>query len=285
MDTTTDQGPDLYAPGRSAGEALRLIRQSRIYGPISRRFLTEAGIAPGMRVLDVGSGSGDVALLLAELVGPGGEVVGFDTNGDILEMARARAEASGRANVRFRQGDAADATEGSGTDAEFDAVVGRWVLMYQPDPAALLRRLTRLLRPGGIVTFHEGEFVQTPTTFPPAPLHGEVHRWTTPPPGAPGPDVHMGLRLYASFVAAGLPGPELRLEAPIGGGPDWAGYDYLADTVRSLLPFLEAMGAVSGDVVDIDTLGVRLRDEIVERHGVQVLPMLIGAWATTPAPD
>jgi predicted methyltransferase len=64
-------GPaDSYVLGRSDSETRRLIVQHQLYGPFTRQFLTAAGITAGMKVLDVGSGAGDVALLLADLVGP-----------------------------------------------------------------------------------------------------------------------------------------------------------------------------------------------------------------------
>ncbi len=69
----------------------RLIAQHHLYGSFTRQFLTAAGITAGMKVLDVGSGAGDVALLL---VGPQGRVVGVDTNADILTVARARVRAA-----------------------------------------------------------------------------------------------------------------------------------------------------------------------------------------------
>ena len=70
----------------------------------------------------------------------------------------------------------------------------------------------------------------------------------------------------------------MRLEAPIGGGPDWPGYAFVAGSIRSLLPMLERRGSVTADEADIDTLADRLRAEVVDRHGVQVLPIVIGAW-------
>ena len=93
--------------------------------------------------------------------------------------------------------------------------------------------------------------------------------------------MNMGRRLYGSFLDAGLTAPQLRLEAPIGGGPDWPGYAYVAESVRSLLPMLEQRGLVTADEADVDTLADRLRDEVVERGGVQILPTVIGAWART----
>jgi len=269
---------DTYALGRSAAETERLIRQAQIYGPLTRGLFASAGIIAGMKVLDVGSGAGDVALLLADLVGPRGTVVGVETNPTILQTARARVSAAGWTNVTFLEGDVQSAS----LDDDFDAVVGRWILMYLPDPAALLSRLLGRLRPGGIVAFQENDFTYQPTTFPPAPLHQQVMRWTTPPANGGGPDQRMGSKLYGTYLDAGLPEPQLRLDAPIGGGPDWPGYDYVADTVRSLLPMLERMGAVTPEEVHVETLADRLRAEAVGQRGVQMLPMVIGAWARKP---
>jgi tRNA A58 N-methylase Trm61 len=71
-----------YVLGHSARELERLRRQAQLVNPITRQYLIEAGIAPGMRVLDIGSGAGDVAFLAAELVGLSGQVVGVDRSPD-----------------------------------------------------------------------------------------------------------------------------------------------------------------------------------------------------------
>src|SRR5919199_409878 len=91
--STTDTAPGRtedpsYIVGRTEHETQRLHRQGQLYGPLTRRLFMVAGIGPGMRVLDVGSGAGDVSLLLADLVGAAGTVVGIDTNATILEVAR-----------------------------------------------------------------------------------------------------------------------------------------------------------------------------------------------------
>jgi SAM-dependent methyltransferase len=273
----TSDPADSYALGRSEAETRRLIVQHQLYGPFTRQFLTAAGVTAGMKVLDVGSGAGDVALLVAELVGPQGQVVGVDTNAAILDTGRSRAQAAGWATVRFLTGDALALA----LDGDFDAVVGRWVLQYTPDPAALLRRTRDWLRPGGIVAFQEIDLSVPPRAHPSGPLHDQVVRWTTPPPGTPGPDPEMGLKLFTTYLAAGLPAPQLRRDAPMGGGPGWPGYAYVAATVRSLLPFLERAGLVRADEVDLDTLEDRLRAEVVDQDGVQLLPAIVGAWART----
>ena len=84
------ESADNYALGRSEAETGRLMLQHQIYSPITRQFLVTAGVTRGMTVLDLGSGAGDVALLLADLVGPNGRVVGVDGHDGILETARER---------------------------------------------------------------------------------------------------------------------------------------------------------------------------------------------------
>jgi SAM-dependent methyltransferase len=275
MSEPPSETADSYVLGRSEAETRRLIFQHQLYGPFTRQFLTAAGLTAGMKVLDVGSGAGDVVLLLAELVGPQGQVVGVDLDPEILDTARVRVQAAGWTTVTLHSGDALRLE----LDEDFDAVVGRWVLQYLSDPAALLRKTRRWLRPGGIVAFQEIDLSNPPRAYPTGPLHEQVVRWTTPPPGVPGPDPEMGLKLFKTFLQAGLPAPQLRRDAPVGGGPGWPGYAYLADTVGSLLPFLERVGAVRPDEVDLNTLEDRLRAEVAGQDGVQLLPAIVGAWA------
>src|SRR5262245_66690873 len=96
-------GPS-YVLGHSDHELQRLQTQARVKDPITRSFFVDAGIRPGMRVLDVGSGAGDVAFLAAGLVGDTGEVVGVDRSEEALETARGRADERSLHNVSFVQG-------------------------------------------------------------------------------------------------------------------------------------------------------------------------------------
>jgi hypothetical protein len=91
----------------------------------------------------------------------------------------------------------------------------------------------------------------------------------------------MGLKLFTTFLEADLPAPQLRRDVPLGGGPNWPGYAYVAETVRSLLPFLQRLGAVRPEDVDIDTLEARLRAEVIDQDGIQLLPAIVGAWSRT----
>jgi SAM-dependent methyltransferase len=267
-----------YRLGRSDAETRRLMLQDQIYGPLTRRLFVAAGITAGMRVLDLGSGAGDVALLLSELVGPTGSVVGVDSDPAVLAVARARAEAAGRTNASFWCVDVERLSAADGPAGAFDAVAGRWILMHLADPVGALRHAVARLRPGGVVVVQESDYGSLRLTEPPAPLHGWLAERLPSPPGPPGFPPGVGFGLHRLFLEAGLPAPHLRLEAPVGGGADWPGYRYLAETVRSILPYLEGTGSVTAAELDVDTLEHRLRDDVVTRNAVQLLPPTVGAW-------
>ena len=268
----------LYVMGRSAEETCRLQQQAQLYGPSTRRLLEDAGITTGMKVLDVGSGAGDVALLLADLVGPSGAVVGVDTNVAILETARARVRAAELRHVSLIEGDIRTV----GLDNDFDAVVGRLVLLYLGNPAEALRAAAGHLRPGGIVAFQEADFTTGSIALPVSSLNQLLWHWWRETVGRAGLELSMGFKLYQAFMDAGLPAPQLHLDAPVGGGPGWAGYDYIAESIRSILPLMLKLGIATAAEVDIDSLAARFRDEVVSQHGVVMLPTFVGAWARTP---
>jgi ubiquinone/menaquinone biosynthesis C-methylase UbiE len=264
-----------YPLPAGSDETQRLIRQSAFINAFTRALFAEAGIAPGMRVLDIGSGAGDVALIAADMVGPGGEVVGIDRNGAALALARARATTAGFAHLTFREGDLADLAP----EWNFDAVVGRLVLMYMPDPAATLRALAGHLRPGGIIAF--GEYNITPVAMrdlPAMPVSQKIYEWIEGAFRHAGAETRMGDRLFLTFRKAGLPFPSLSLMSHMGGGPEWDGYAYAAATVRSLLPLILKAGLASEEEVGINTLEERLRAELAATNGIIRLPELVNAW-------
>src|SRR5881296_1924024 len=92
-----------YALGYTNAEHERLIQQAARIAPVTERLFREAGIGPGQRVLDLGSGVGDVAMLAARIVGPSGEVVGIERDGSSLARAKARVAEAGLRNISFTQ--------------------------------------------------------------------------------------------------------------------------------------------------------------------------------------
>ena len=269
-----------YTMGRSKEETERLIQQSGLYEDITGRLLRDAGLFTGMKVLDIGSGAGDVAFAAAELVGSEGEVIGVDMNPEILETARTRAQAAGLANVQFVTED----VQTLDLPNDFDALIGRLVLLYLPDPVATLKQLATHLRPGGIVAFQDAEFsVYSSSAHPETPIMNQLAEWGVEVFRRSGANVGMGLDLYSTFVDAGLPEPTLQYSAPVGGPETWGGYQFIAAAFQSLLPLLERFGIVTAEEVDLDTLAQRLRAEVVASKRPLILPPHITAWTQLPA--
>lgn len=273
MALTQHHEPD-YVLGHSEVEIVRLIQQAQLCHDSTRRLFQDAGIVPGMRVLDVGSGPGDVALLLATMVGPHGEVVGIERNRESLRLARQRVRFAGHGNVQFIE---ADIEEGI-SDGTFDAVAGRFVLMYVQDPVATLRSFVRSLRPGGIVAFQEYDFTLPPIAYPPSPLQVRMIEWQLRAFAVAGVERSMGFKLPSVMRAAGLERPQLRLEALTGIQASSTIFGMAASLVRSLLPTLVSHGIATEEEVGIDTLEQRLRDEVIRNDGVLMRPIHANAW-------
>jgi SAM-dependent methyltransferase len=268
-----------YWLGRDASETQRLIRQGRLLNPFTRTVLREAGVSEGMRVLDVGSGAGDVALIAAGLVGPEGSVVGVDANPEVLGVARSRAGSTGLTNVAFVAGDCRSVDLEDG----FDAVVGRLVLLYVADPVGMLQTLVERIRPGGIVAFQDYNF--TPgsiQSYPPLPIWQTFSGWVRAAARQAGLSLAMGYELRRIYLETGLPEPRMQLDSPVGGGPDWEGYDNAASTFRSLLPLVLSSGIATAEEVAIETLAERMRAETVVSGGVVKWPDLVSAWTRKP---
>lgn len=116
--------------------------------PVSVWLVEALAPQPGHRVLELGAGPGDTGFLAAELIEPGGSLICSDAVAGMLDQARARAAQLGLRNVEFRPLDAEWIDLATAT---VDGVIARWVTMLLPDPAASLREVRRVLRPGGRV--------------------------------------------------------------------------------------------------------------------------------------
>ncbi|WLW50224.1 class I SAM-dependent methyltransferase [Streptomyces sp. YU58] len=277
--TTSDAHTD-YPLGSSDLEHRRLMLQARILRPSTDHFLRLGGLRPGMSVLDLGSGIGDVSMLAAEIVGPRGRVLGIDRDPVTTDKARRRAWHEGLdTNVEFEvtELDAFDTAE------RFDAVVGRYVLPYQKDPAATLRRFARFLRPGGILAFHEFDFLVQNPTWPPCPLWDDSYRLLTKVYEATGTPPDFGGRLYRTFLDAGLPGPTVECQGPVGAGADSPLFPWLAYSLRVLEPALAKAGlSLPAGLVADDTLPDQLEKAVLEQNSQILATLQYGAWTRVP---
>lgn len=273
---------EVYPFQSSGDERKRLIAQAELVAPLTRRLFERAGITAGMRVLDIGSGSGDVALLAAQLVGPAGDVTGVDRDPAQVEFAEQRAKAQGLANVRFLTGDFRNIE----IIPAVDAIVGRLVLMYAADPLDAIRRALRNLRSGGVVALQESIIdYEGPVFIEPLDcLAARAAEWFRAGFKHAGIHSRMGMRLFALMRKAGLnPSTEIDMLVPIQEGPDGALFSTLASVVRSQIPAIVASGAATEAEIQIDTLETRMIADAPADGVVGYFNLgHVGVWASKP---
>jgi SAM-dependent methyltransferase len=262
-----------YVLGGSNAEHERLTRQARTLEPYTERLFRDAGLGRGQRVLDVGSGVGDVAMLAATLVGETGYVIGVDRDAIAVAKARVRAGAARATNVRFVETDLADLQ----IDGQFDAIVGRFILMFLPDPMATLRSLVRRLRPGGVMVFQEPSWNSFFCQTKHLPLRTACGELLCEAFSRANARPNMELTLFRGMLDSGLEAPQLRVEVPMANNPD--GCRWVHDLLITVRPRLEDLGIASDTVGDFSTLAERLEAELDVARSYAPLVGLVGAWA------
>jgi len=264
--------PD-YLLGSSDAEHERLIRQAALFAPFSERFFRQAGISSGQRVLDLGSGVGDVAMLAGKLVGRSGEVVGIERDERSLAVATARATEAGHDNVSFIQSDISKIS----LNKSFDAVVGRFILQFVPNPVDVLRAVVPLLKPGAIVAFQEPSFAAFIHVCPQLRLWSATAALIHETGRRAGVHLEMGFALHGVFQEAGLPAPKMHIDIPLGSDPHYSRWVY--DVICTLLPRIQEFGLSMEPLGDLATLRERLHQEVTSANAVVPVLPLVGAWS------
>lgn len=267
---------NLYALGYTKAEHERLIRQAKRFEPYTERLFREAGIATGHRVLDVGSGVGDVSLLLTRIVGPTGEVVGIERDACSIARANARAADAGLRNVKFLQTDVNHIQ----TEKPFDAVAGRFILMFLPDSASVLRSLLRLLKPGGIAAFQEPSWKPFLAFNAEFSLYSKLLNAIHETFLRSGVNPEMGPDLHRVFQEVGLPAPVLHMETALGSSPDFISLS--SDCLTSLEPIARRHNVPLEGLGDLSTLATRIHHELSAANKIASLIPLVGVWARKP---
>jgi hypothetical protein len=121
-------------------------------------------------------------------------------------------------------------------DTVFDAVVGRFVLMYLADPADVVRRVAQYVCAGGVVAFQEFQFEFTPLASAPVHLFEQFRSWGGAVFRRAGVETSMGLRFWQMFLDAGLPAPSLHLDGYMARPGDELAARVVANSLRSALP-------------------------------------------------
>jgi ubiquinone/menaquinone biosynthesis C-methylase UbiE len=266
-----------YVLGHTQQELDRLISQGKFIGDLTEHVLRLAGLNSGLRVLDIGCGTGDVSFLARSLVGPDGAVIGVDRSADAIAVARQRAQKAQLSNVEFIATDLDKLT----LDQPVDALIGRLVLMYFPKPAVVLGHLLSFVKPGGIVTFQELD-MESVVAQPMCDEFWIAGQRLNQTFARAGIDLRTGLKLPSIFQEAGLPAPQMLQLARVEYGPDSQAYAWIEQLTRTLLPLMQKTGVATASEVGLDDLAARIRDEVVAKNAVLVLPPFIGAWARKP---
>ena len=261
-----------YPLHSSEKERGRLKMQGLAILPLTENMLAGAGIKPGSQVLELGCGSGDMTLLLAHRVGPNGEVVALDRDQAQLDAAALRVADAGFRNVKFVLADL-DNFEPTRT---FDAIAGRYFLLYVASPEAAIARVAKWVRPGGTMAFLEMDFFRgvhssiwplaSPETHQAIVFIGDVMLDA-------GINPHMAARLPSILTRYGS--VQVQTSAP----PQYGArsIELPLEAVRSVTPVARKLGRADADHHDVDALLARElagRDE----HTVTVPPLSVAAW-------
>jgi SAM-dependent methyltransferase len=264
-----------YSLGSGDPEIARFDAQAEFLREPTRVLLEASGIGPGMRVLDLGTGPGQVAIAVAELVGPDGEVVGLERDPHMVELARARAQHLPQ--VRVMEGDVTSWRE----DEPFDAVVGRLILFHLPDPVGVLRHHQKSVRAGGRVVMLDYDLGGL-RAEPSNPLAARMAELVVAAFRAVGADPTIGSRLQGMLSRSGVEDVNGLAIVQYIGSDNPVGPALLSGVVRSLAPAMVGHGLATEAELDLDTLATRIAEALRSTDSVLVPPVLAGAWGRRP---
>ncbi len=264
------RGDYVLATGNAAANRLRILHN--IYGPGARQLLLRAGIQRGMSVVDLGCGVGMTTQLLAELVGPTGEVTGVDYSAAQVEQARALLPKK-LFNVRFVQASATD----TGLPKEaFDLVYARFLLIHLQDPEAALREMQALLKPQGIIAVEDGDLTSAGSE-PPSKLEEFSNLF-----GALGPkwgvDYTLGRRLFHLVLNARFSQVEITFNQPVFAHGE--NKRLMELSVAEAGPSFVAAGLLSREQLN-KTLA-EMRHLAEDRTVLAIMPRMSQVWARKP---
>ena len=195
----------MLATGEKAVSRLDLLE--RIFGPATHQLLSAAGLCPGMRVAEIGCGTGLTAQWVSTQVSPGGSVTGVDSSSEQLHIGQKSAAEAGTTNLSFREGDANET--GLPRDS-FDLIYSRFLLCHLTDPAKALVEMHSLLKRGGVLVCEDhddGGIFTEPATH----AYRRLVEISDAVNRSRGLDSYIGLKLPRLFREVGLSQPEVKV--------------------------------------------------------------------------
>jgi len=190
-----------YILGTHDAELARLGLQHRLWSGEAFTCWERAGVKPGTVVLDVGCGPGYAAFDLAQLVAPGGKVIGVDESARFVDYLNEQARLRGVTNV---EASVQDVQALRVSDAAADVAFARWVLCFTPRPDDVVAGVARALKPGGVFAVQDYVHWQALFSSPPGGAFEKVLAATDRNWRESGGDPEVGKRLPAMMTAHGL---------------------------------------------------------------------------------
>lgn len=262
--------PDPYVLATGAAAVRRLHALHDIYSPAGRRVLLQAGLTRGMHVADFGCGVGAVTRMLAKIVGFSGSVTGIDIDGAQIGQAQQLCAAEDLTNTSFVVANAYNTGLPSNS---FDLVYCRFLLLHLAEPAACLREMKRVLKPGGILVAEDGDLASA-TSVPTTAMNAFADLFGQLGPTR-GLNYSLGKDLYHLVLNAGFTNANLEISQPaiIRGQNRF----FLKWSVEEAGPALMDAGIVTSDQLE-RTLSEMQR--AIEDPGVLILPPRMSlVWA------
>ncbi|HZW09770.1 MAG TPA: methyltransferase domain-containing protein [Phycisphaerales bacterium] len=238
-----------YVLGTNPVELQRLGFQHRLWSRHAHRLWMQAGIAPGQSVLDVGCGPGFASMDFAQIVGPTGQVVGIDESEPYIAFANDQARHRQLSQARFFVADAAQLHTLDGlAGLSFDIAYVRWVLCFVPDPAAVVRAISRHLKPGGRLLVQDYFRYETMCVAPRSDAFERVIAAIAKSWRDRGGDPDIMARLPGIAIEAGLSPEHIDRVEPGPARPGSTMWNWPDTFWKAFLPRLEELGYITPDL-------------------------------------
>jgi len=242
--------------------------------PTSLDLLQRAGLKPGMNVLEIACGGGDLAFDIGHIVGPSGQVLGTDIDQTKLDLATREAREQRLTNVTFLF---ADITQ-SPAARDFDLIHARFVLTHLTNPAQALAHLRMALRPGGIIVLEDIDF-RGYFCYPDCAAiwrYVQLYADTTQRKGV---DANIGPRLPSLLCDAGFENIRMNIVQPSGTEGEVKLISPL--TMENIADAVIAEGLATSE--EIDRLVAELYAYARTPGTLGCMPRIFEAWATQAA--